>query len=60
MEYIKIHINKYIDCVVSDAKDCDSLATSGSTQSVNKENAKKMFRKMYPVLNYRDVHEHYD
>ncbi len=58
MEYVKIHINRYIDCVVSDSENCDSLAT-GSHQDSGVQIMHKN-KKMYPVLNYKDLQEYYD
>jgi hypothetical protein len=59
MEYVKIHINKYIDCMVSDSRNCDSLAT-GSDHHSSEEIDMHRNKKMYPVLNYRDLREHFD
>ena len=55
MEYLKIHVNKYIDCVVKDLENCESLATGSSRDS----SSKFLNKKMYPVLNHEDLREHF-
>jgi hypothetical protein len=57
MEYLKIHVNKYIDCVVKDLENCESLATGSSRDSSSKFLNKN--KKMYPVLNHEDLREHF-
>ena len=57
LEYLKIHIQKYIECVVKDYKNCDGLATGLREKIVLRRNVHK---KAHPVLNYRDQREHFD
>ncbi|XP_028411285.1 uncharacterized protein LOC114533864 [Dendronephthya gigantea] len=58
MEYLKIHIHKYIDCVVKDSSNCDELATGIKEKIFLRR--RYVQKKLYPVLNYRDQLEQFD
>ena len=61
MEYLHIHINKYIDCMISNSNDCDALAT-GLNRESSEENImhRNSYKKTFPVLHHKDLRAHYD
>ena len=58
MEYLRIHVNKYIDCAVKELGNCESLATGFNQHS--SERFLDRSKKMYPVLENEDLREHFD
>ena len=57
-EYLRIHVNKYIHCVVKELGNCETLAT-GFSQHFS-ERFLDRSKKMYPVLKNEDLREHFD